>query len=86
MNAKEAIARLSSALALLSQQEYNKEIIRTLTKEVSDEKHWHYIEQGLATNDKSSIMHGVMGALSHYEAEKERDIFQKRVQSVAKKH
>ena len=69
MQAEEAITRLSNALAIISQQ-IDKEAVRTL-KEIVDEKHWHYIEQGLQTGNKTLIIHGIIGAMSHYEAEKD---------------
>jgi len=73
----EAIARLSNALALMSNREIDKEAIRTLTAGIiPDEKHKLLIDVGIAQNDKAKIMHGIVGALSHYEAEKEK-IFQK---------
>jgi hypothetical protein len=75
----EAIARLSNALALLSEREINKEAIRNLTLGIiPDEKHKLFIEIGLAQNDKAKVMHGIVGALSHYEAEKEKANFEKR--------
>jgi len=86
MNANEAIARLSNALVVLSSQEFDKETIRTLTKDIVDLKHLHYIEQGLASNDRSLIMHGIVGALSHYEAEKEKEVFEKRIRSITQDH
>ena len=69
---EEAINRLSTALSLLSNEKFDKELIRTLTNFI-DQKHKDYIEQGLTTGDKTKIMHGIMGALSHYEAEKYRN-------------
>lgn len=69
----EAIARLSNALALLSERQIDKQAIRTLISGIiPDEKHQLYIEQGFATNDKAKLLHGIVGALSHYEAEKEK--------------
>lgn len=82
MTAEEAIARLSNALVVLNSQTFDKETIRVLTKDIVDEKHQHLIEQGLMLNDKSLIMHGVVGALSHYEAEKEKERFAKRLHSI----
>ncbi len=67
---EEAISNLSNALALLNEHEYDKETIRNLVRNIVDAKHLDYIERGLDTNDKSLIMHGIIGALSHYEAEK----------------
>ena len=82
-NADEAIARLSNALALLcAGTSIDKEAIRSLVKDVVDEKHSHYIEQGLISNDKSLIFHGIVGALSHYEAEKDKQIKEKRIRSI----
>lgn len=71
MRAEEAIAKLSNVLAIINQPNYDKEIVRTL-KEIVDKKHWNYIEIGLFKNDKSLIMHGIIGAMSHYEAEEEK--------------
>ena len=82
MNAQEAISQLSNALAIVSQEGFDKEIIRNL-KVLVDEKHWHYIEQGLMFNDRHLIMHGIVGALSHYEAEKDKEKFEKKIQSIA---
>ncbi len=86
MQADEAISRLSHALALLSRQDFDKEAVRALAKDAVDEKHLHYVEQGLAANDKSIIMHGIVGALSHYEAEKEKERFAKRIHSIKEDH
>ena len=85
-HAEEAISRLSNALALLSEQEFDKEKVRVLTQGILDEKHRNYVEQGLASNDKSMIMHGVVGALSHYEAEKEKEIQEKRIRSITQEN
>lgn len=68
----EAIRRLSSALAIVSNEGYDNDTVRVLTKEIVDEKHRAFIEKGLADNDTSSLLHGLLGALSHYEAEKEQ--------------
>lgn len=78
----EAINKLSTALALLGASKFDKEAIRSLVKDVVDEKHSHYIEQGLMTNNKSQIMHGIVGALSHYEAEKEKQTSEKKLQTI----
>ncbi len=82
MNAQEAISQLSNALAIVSQESFDKETIRNL-KSLVDEKHWQYIEQGLMLNDKHLIMHGIVGALSHYEAEKDKEKFEKKISSLA---
>jgi hypothetical protein len=82
MRAEEAITRLSNALALLSTKEVDKEAIRSLVKDVVDEKHSHYIEQGLISNDKTMLMHGIVGALSHYEAEKEKETKEKKLHAL----
>jgi hypothetical protein len=82
MNTNDAIARLSSALAILSAGEVDKEAIRSLVKDVVDEKHSHYIEQGLIANDKTLLMHGIVGALSHYEAEKEKEVKEKKLHAL----
>ncbi|MEM3154543.1 MAG: hypothetical protein QW165_03210 [Candidatus Woesearchaeota archaeon] len=82
MNNEEAISRLSTALALLGAHQFDKEAIRSLVKDVVDEKHSHYIERGLLSNDRTLIMHGIVGALSHYEAEKEKEKFEKNFQTL----
>ena len=82
MNSEEAITRLSNALAQLGAGNFDKEALRSLLKDVVDEKHSHYIEQGLLANDKSLIMHGVVGALSHYEAEKDKEKLEKKFQTI----
>ena len=82
MNADEAISRLSNALVILGAGTIDKEAIRSLVKDVVDEKHSHYIEQGLISNDKSLLMHGIVGALSHYEAEKEKAIKEKKLHAL----
>ena len=68
---QDAITKLSNALATISQPDYDKEVVRAL-KEIVDEKHWRYIEQGLQTGNKTLIIHGIIGAMSHYEAEKDK--------------
>ena len=83
MEAEEAISRLSNALAQLGAGNFDKEALRSLLKDVVDEKHSHYIEQGLISNDKSLIMHGIVGSLSHYEAEKAKKIDEKKLYSLA---
>ncbi|MCX6708692.1 MAG: hypothetical protein NTW67_03545 [Candidatus Woesearchaeota archaeon] len=82
MNAQEAISQLSNALAIVNQESFDKETIRTLTKFV-DDKHKQYIERGLMLNDRHLIMHGIVGALSHYEAEKDKEKFEKKISSIA---
>ena len=81
-NADDAIAKLSNALAILSAGSIDKEAVRSLVKDVVDEKHSHYIEQGLTSNDRGLIMHGIVGALSHYEAEKEKAAKEKKLHSL----
>ncbi len=81
-NTEDAIAKLSNALAILSAGSIDREAVRSLVKDVVDEKHSHYIEQGLISNDKSLIMHGIVGALSHYEAEKEKANKEKKLHSL----
>jgi len=82
MDTNEAITRLSNALAQLGAGDFDKEALRSLLKDVVDEKHSHYIEQGLIANDKSLIMHGIVGALSHYEAEKDKEKLEKKFQTL----
>jgi len=81
----EAISKLSTALVILAEKNFDKEEVRALTDFI-DEKHKNYIERGLLENDKSLVMHGVMGALSHYEAEKERETKEKRIHSIKENH
>ncbi len=82
MDTNEAISRLSNALAQLGAGNFDKEALRSLLKDVVDEKHSHYIEQGLISNDKSLIMHGIVGSLSHYEAEKAKEIQEKKLYAL----
>ena len=66
----DAIERLSHAIALLSYNPIDKEAIRALTSGIiQNPKHQSCIDQGLAENNKAKIIRGVMGELSHYEAE-----------------
>jgi hypothetical protein len=82
MNSEEAISRLSNALAQMGAGDFDEEALRSLLKDVVDEKHSHYIEQGLLRNNKSMIMHGIVGSLSHYEAEKEKQKNEKKFQTL----
>ena len=82
MQTDEAISRLSNALAQLGAGNFDREALRSLLKDVVDEKHSHYIEQGLISNDKRLIMHGIVGALSHYEAEKDKEKLEKKFQTL----
>jgi hypothetical protein len=82
MNNEEAISRLSNALAQMGAGDFDEEALRSLLKDVVDEKHSHYIEQGLLRNNKSMIMHGIVGSLSHYEAEKEKQKNEKKFQTL----
>ena len=86
MNTDEAIARLSTALQVLNTDPSNKEKLRQLTQGLLDDKHQHYFEQGLASNDKGHIIHGILGALSHYEAEKEKAHLEKNFASLTDHH
>ncbi len=79
---EEAITRLSNALAMMGAGPFDKEALRSLLKDVVDEKHSHYIEQGLISNDKSMIMHGIVGSLSHYEAEKSKEKLDKKFETI----
>jgi len=80
------ISKISTALTIINRPSYDKETIRLLVKDIVDQKHLEYIEKGLLLNDKSLIMHGLMGALSHYEAKKEKEIFEKRINSITQNH
>ncbi len=82
MNSDEAISKLSNALAQLGAGKFDKEALKSLVKDVVDEKHSHYIEQGLISDDKSLVMHGIVGSLSHYEAEKEKELKEKKLQTI----
>ena len=83
---EEAIGKLSNVLSLLSERDYDKSAIRSLIKGIVDEKHLSYVEKGLSLGDKSMIMHGIMGALSHYEAEKEKESLNKKIHSLHEHH
>ena len=65
--ARDAIARLSAALCALNENNISE--IRTLTQGLLDEKHQHFLELGLAKNDRAQLLHAIVGMLSHYEAE-----------------
>ena len=73
MHPSEAIERLSRALDVLSNEPLDKEALRTLCAGLCDSKHQLFIERGLANNDKTLILHGLVGTLSHYETEKEAE-------------
>ncbi len=69
--ARDAIARLSAALCALNENSLSE--IRTLTSGLLDEKHQHYLELGLAKNDRAHLLHAIVGMLSHYEAEHQKE-------------
>ncbi len=70
----DAIERLSSVITLLSCNPIDKEAIRALTSGIiQNPKHKSCIDQGLAENNKAKIIRGVMGELSHYEAEVQKE-------------
>ncbi|MBS3125667.1 hypothetical protein J4211_05475 [Candidatus Woesearchaeota archaeon] len=82
MNISEAIARLTRAMLLVSASDnFDKDEFLGLIEDVIDEKHWSYIQTGLSRNDKTSLLRGLMGALSHYEAEQEKERNDKRLSS-----
>ncbi len=60
------------ALSLLSAPLFDKEAIRELTKDLLDGKHGRFVEDGLRLDDRQLVLHGVVGALSHYESEQEK--------------
>lgn len=68
METQEAILLITDALTLVSQETFDKTKIRTL-KTILDKKHWQLVEEGLDLDDKKKLMHGLIGALSHYEAQ-----------------
>ena len=70
--AQNAIARLSAALCALNENSLSE--IRTLTSGLLDEKHQHYLDLGLAKGDRVHILHAIVGMLSHYEAEHQKEI------------
>ena len=73
MTTEEAIRRLSNALSLLSDQGFDKEAVRTLTCDLLDEKHQMLVEKGFQEKERSLIIHGILGMLSHYEDQKEKE-------------
>ncbi|RJQ21808.1 hypothetical protein C4580_01445 [Candidatus Woesearchaeota archaeon] len=74
MNAanRNAIARLSAALDALNQNSITE--LRVLTQGLLDDKHQRYLELGLAKNDRAQLLHAIVGMLSHYEAEHEKEL------------
>ncbi|PIN74545.1 hypothetical protein COV18_06620 [Candidatus Woesearchaeota archaeon CG10_big_fil_rev_8_21_14_0_10_37_12] len=80
----EAIQKLSKALVLINQNPIDYETVRDLVKGLADEKHTDYIEQGIANQDKGLIMRGLMGTLSRYEAEREKNAKEKTLQNLKK--
>jgi len=82
METEEAIARLSNALSMLGAGTFDKDALKSLLKDVVDEKHSHYIEQGLIANDRGLLMHGIVGSLSHYEAEKHKQKLEKKFETI----
>ena len=85
MNASEAIARLTRAISLVSASDYfDKDEFLGLIEDVIEEKHMVYIQAGLAKNNTPTIMRGLVGALSHYEAEEEKEHNEKRIKSLHK--
>ena len=83
MNASEAIARLTRALSLVSiSDNFDKDEFLGLIEDVIDEKYWNYIQTGLARNDKTNLLPGLMGTLSHYEAEQEKERHEKRFNAL----
>jgi len=71
------IDKLTHALELAQDCFNHQEDILSLCDFV-DNKHKKMIKQGFAQYDKNLIMHGVMGALSHYEAEQYKQEREKR--------
>jgi hypothetical protein len=74
MNVDDAISRLSRALSLLSVEPFDKDEVRSLVRGLADEKHSAFIESGLLSNNRALVIRGIMGALSHYEAEKTKNL------------
>ena len=72
-----SIEQLTKALNLLN-GEFDPIEIRNLTL-CADQKHKAYVEKGLIENNKTEIAHGIMGALSHYESEREKQIREKKL-------
>ena len=73
MTTEDAIQRLSHALSLVSDQEFDKEAVRTLTQDILDQKHQMLVERGIQENERSLVIHGLLGMLSHYEDQKEKE-------------
>lgn len=61
------IERISHVIELVAEPDFDKTEVLAL-QDIIDDKHWNYIKEGLAENDKAKLMHGLLGALSHYEA------------------
>ncbi len=75
------IEKLTHALELAQDCFENQENILTICDFV-DDKHKQMIKQGFANYDKNLIMHGIMGALSHYEAEHYKEEREKRLATL----
>ena len=76
------IQQLTHVLAIMSEPDFNFQDVLKLTKDIVDEKHLHFIEEGVATKDKTKIMHGILGALSHYEAENYKKTKERKLSSL----
>lgn len=68
---RDAIARLLAALDALNENSTAE--LRTLTQGLLDEKHQHFLDLGLAKNDRTHLLHAIVGMLSHYEAENQKE-------------
>lgn len=83
MNPTDAIARLTRAISLVSDNDnFDKDELLGLVEEAVEGKHWVYVETGLAKNDKASILRGLMGALSHHETEQQKEHNDKKFKSL----
>gem|GEM_PF-4904889 len=77
MNSQHEIEKLTHALELAQDCFEHQEDIMALTSG-ADEKHSQMIRDGFSQYNKNLIMHGIMGTLSHYEAERDKEEREKR--------
>jgi hypothetical protein len=75
------IDKLTHALELAQDCFEHQEDILALCDFI-DEKHQQMIKHGFVNYDKNLIMHGIMGALSHYEAQQYKQDREKRLATL----
>lgn len=81
MNNQHEIEKLTHALELAQDCFEHQEAIIALT-DSADEKHTKMIRDGFSQYNKTLIMHGIMGALSHFESELNKEENEKRIATI----